>query len=86
MTDHSTASVVGLLAGTLTTTSLVPQVVRTWRTRRAGDLSITMLVVFMAGVALWLTYGLMLRETPIIAANVTTLALLVALFVMRLRF
>ena len=74
----------GYLAGLVTTLSFVPQVVRSWRTRSAGDLSISWLVTFIAGVTLWLTYGLLLREPPIIAANAITLGLSLVLLWLRL--
>ncbi len=77
---------VGYAAALLTTVAFVPQVWKTWRTRSAGDLSTAMLVIFTAGVALWLVYGLLLGSAPIIAANVATLALSGLLVALRLRF
>ena len=65
----------GFAAGTLTTLSFVPQVAKAWRTRSTGDLSMTMLTAFTAGVALWLVYGLALRSWPVIVANAITLGL-----------
>jgi MtN3 and saliva related transmembrane protein len=76
----------GFFAGTLTTVSFVPQVVKTWRTRRCDDLSWGMLVLFGGGIGSWLVYGLILRETPIIAANAVTLALILAIASMKLAF
>ena len=77
---------VGYGAALLTTVAFVPQVWKTWRTRSAGDLSTAMLVIFTAGVSLWLVYGLLLGSAPIIAANVATLALSALLVALRLRF
>ena len=86
MTEHSTANLLGALAGTLTTVSLVPQVIKTWQSRSAGDLSLGMLVVFTSGVALWEAYGLMVGAVPIIAANGVTLALALAMIAMKVRY
>ncbi|MBI5164921.1 MAG: SemiSWEET transporter [Magnetospirillum sp.] len=69
------AELVGTLAGLLTTAAFVPQVVKTWRTRATRDISLSMWVLFSAGVALWLVYGVLLEAWPIVAANVATLAL-----------
>jgi MtN3 and saliva related transmembrane protein len=80
------ANVIGIAAGSLTTLSLVPQVVKTWRSQSAKDLSLSMLLVFIAGVALWETYGLMLGASPIIVANAFTLALLLAMLVMKMKY
>src|SRR5262249_46345794 len=59
------ANLIGLVAGALTTLSFVPQLLRTLRTRRAGDVAYGMLMIFITGVTLWLIYGLMLRSLPI---------------------
>lgn len=82
----STITALGFLAGTLTTLSFAPQVLKTWRTKRCDDLSLTMLLTFGAGVALWLIYGLMLSSPPIIAANAVTLALVGVLFSLKMRY
>jgi MtN3 and saliva related transmembrane protein len=79
-------TLLGFMAGTLTTLSFVPQVHKAWRTRRCTDLSWGMLLAFAAGVTLWLCYGLLLRQSPIIVANAVTLALLVALIVMKANY
>ena len=79
-------SILGFIAGTLTTLSFVPQVHKAWRTRRCEDLSYGMLLTFGLGVTLWLIYGLLVRAAPIIVANAVTLALIVILLVMKLRY
>ncbi len=76
----------GFVAGTLTTLSFVPQVLKAWRTKRCDDLSWGMLITFSAGVTLWLIYGLKLSAPPIIAANAVTLALLITIIVLKVRY
>lgn len=76
----------GFMAGTLTTLAFVPQAHKAWRTRQCEDLSWGMLLTLAAGVVLWLAYGTMLRAAPIIVANAGTLALLLAIIVMKLRY
>ncbi len=71
-----TVTLLGLFAGALTTLSFAPQVVRTWRTRSTDDLSPVMLVTFLAGILLWLGYGLMKEDIAIIAANAVTTILI----------
>lgn len=66
---------VGYIAGTLTTLSFVPQVLRALRTRRTDDISWGWLAIFQCGVVLWLVYGLVLRDWPIILANLVTMSL-----------
>jgi MtN3 and saliva related transmembrane protein len=76
----------GFIAGMLTTVSFVPQVLKAWQSKRCDDLSWGMLVTFSAGVVLWLTYGLRLWAMPIILANAVTLALLVTIIVLKIRY
>jgi MtN3 and saliva related transmembrane protein len=78
--------VLGYLAAILTTISFVPQVLHTWRTRKAQGVSLVMICLFSLGVALWLAYGLMSGAWPVVAANGVTLALSLALLGMKLRF
>lgn len=80
------ATLLGLMAGVLTTVSFVPQVVKTWRTRSARDISGGMLALFGAGVLLWIVYGVSLRDAPIIIANVVTLALALVIVGLKLRY
>jgi MtN3 and saliva related transmembrane protein len=76
----------GFLAGTLTTVAFVPQVVRTWRTRSANDLSLAMLIVFALGVTLWLAYGVAISSSPVILANAVTLVLTLVLVAFKCMF
>jgi MtN3 and saliva related transmembrane protein len=72
----STATAIGLFAGTFTTASWIPQIVRVFRLRRADEISWSFLVVLMTGVTGWLAYGLLIMSVSVILANTTTLALL----------
>ena len=75
----------GLMAGTLTTASFAPQVVKAWRSRQTRDISLIMYVALTVGVASWLVYGLFIDSTPIVAANAVTLVLVLAVVILKLR-
>ena len=77
---------VGFLAAILTTASFVPQAWHTFKTRDVRGISLSMYSAFTAGVACWLVYGLLLGAWPIVIANCITLALAVAILVMKLRY
>lgn len=77
---------VGVIAGTLTTLSFVPQVIKTWRSRSARDISTGMFLLFSLGVALWLIYGLAIQSMPIIVSNVLTLILSCSIIAMKIAF
>ncbi|KAB8318981.1 hypothetical protein SD81_008580 [Tolypothrix campylonemoides VB511288] len=66
-------TILGLVAATLTTFSFLPQMIKTWQTKSAKDVSYAMLITFNTGVFLWLMYGISLRALPIIVANAITL-------------
>ncbi|BAY45762.1 hypothetical protein SAMD00079811_33690 [Scytonema sp. HK-05] len=66
-------TILGLVAATLTTFSFLPQMLKTWQTKSAKDVSYAMLITFNTGVFLWLMYGISLRALPIILANGVTL-------------
>lgn len=77
---------VGGIAAVLTTLSFLPQALKAWRSRSAGDVSLLMLLLFLAGVLLWLCYGLALGSLPLILANAVTAVLILAILAAKLRF
>lgn len=85
MGDGQGTTLIEIAAATLTTAAFVPQVVRVWRTRSAEDLSFGMLGVFIVGLCLWLVYGIRARMVPVVVANAVTLALNLAILVLKVR-
>jgi MtN3 and saliva related transmembrane protein len=75
---------VGYVAAMLTTAAFVPQVVRVWQSKSTTDLSVQTLISFIAGVSMWLIYGLLVTSAPIIVANAVTLVL--NLIILRFKF
>lgn len=84
--DKSTIQLLGLVAGACTTIAFLPQVLKTWKSRSAKDLSLSMFSIFSLGVALWLVYGFMVQDIPVIAANLVTLLLASTLLVFKLKY
>jgi len=76
----------GYFAGTLTVCSFLPQVVRTWRTRKTGDLHLGMFVLLVTASTLWIIYGALTADWPVIATNAGMAALNGALAFAKLRF
>jgi MtN3 and saliva related transmembrane protein len=81
-----TIVLVGYIAGTLTTLSFVPQVVRAWNLKETRDLSPAMLLLFALGVLLWTFYGVWTGSMPIIIANVVTFFLILVLLGMKIKY
>ncbi len=78
-------NLLGSAAGFLTTLAFLPQVVKSFRTRSVRDLSWGMLLIFSAGVVLWIFYGLSVRSAPVVVANAVTLALNLSLVALKAR-
>jgi MtN3 and saliva related transmembrane protein len=81
----TSVSLIGSAAALCTTCSYIPQVVKTWRSRRAADISGHMFALLMLGTALWLAYGILKTDWAIIAANAVSLALASAVMALKLR-
>ena len=77
---------IGYAAGALTVLSLVPQVERAYRTRHVGDLSWGLVWLLVISAALWLAYGLLTRQLPVILTNAGVVLLSGTLVVAKARF
>ncbi len=86
MSPRWATELIGLLAGFCTTLSLVPQLLRMWRSKSAHDLSLTMFFVFGLGVALWLLYGIGIRSPAVITTNSVSLVLVVVIYSLALHY
>jgi len=78
-------TLLGLTAGVLTTLSFLPQVLKAWKTRSTRDISLGMFSMFCTGVFLWVVYGFLVSDLPVLAANVVTFLLAAAILVLKLR-
>ena len=70
--------IIGYVAAVLTTFSMLPQILRILRLKEARDVSIAMPLMIAAGGTLWVVYGIILGEAPIIAANAVSLIISLA--------
>jgi len=79
-------TILGLLAGTLTTISFVPQVMKTWKFKETKDISLLMYIIFFTGILLWFSYGLLINNAPIIIANGASLVLVSIVLILKIRY
>jgi MtN3 and saliva related transmembrane protein len=77
---------IGFGAAFCTTFAFLPQVIKTWQTRSTKDISLGMFLTFSTGILLWLIYGLLLGDVPLIAANAVTLVLALIILGFKLRY
>lgn len=78
--------ILGLIATAFTTSSFVPQVWRTWKTRDVSGISLPTYAIITVGLALWLVYGILKGDLPLTVANTVMVVLTGAITVMKIVF
>ena len=73
----------GYTAALLGALSFLPQLVKVWRFRSVKDISLAMYIIYTTSVILWLAYGIIIKSTPLITAEVLTLILVSAILIMK---
>lgn len=66
---NNTTEIIGLAAGICTSISLLPQLVKLIRNKKAEDISLFYLIILFVGISLWIWYGVLREDIPIIATN-----------------
>ncbi len=79
-------TVLGLVAGTLTTLSFLPQLLKAWKSRSTHDISIGMFSLLAVGITLWIIYGVVTSDIPVIVANSVTLVFVGLILALKLRY
>jgi MtN3 and saliva related transmembrane protein len=78
--------IIGIIAGIFTASSLLPQAIKIIKEKKAEDVSIGMLLFLMAGVSLWIYYGYLRDDLPIIITNCFSLLLNVITLFLRIKY
>jgi MtN3 and saliva related transmembrane protein len=76
----------GLIAGAFSTGALLPQVLKSFSSRKTEDLSFWMLALMITGGLLWFAYGIRLKDKPIIIANSVIIGLVISLLLLKLQY
>ena len=76
----------GLVAGTLTSIAAIPQLVKTLRTRHARDISIWQPLLLTFGLSLWLVYGMLIHDLPLVLANIVPLICNIMLTILKVHY
>ena len=84
--DLSSSEIFGFAAATLSTIAFLPQVIKTWKTRSARDVSYALLLTFSTGCLCWVIYGYLVDAKPVMIANAFTLTLNLAILAMKYTF
>jgi MtN3 and saliva related transmembrane protein len=78
--------IIGITAGILTAISMIPQLLKILKEKKAEDISITMLIVLLSGLCLWIAYGIMRDDLPIIATNSFSVLINITIVVLRIKY
>ena len=82
----SSSEIFGFAAASLSTIAFLPQVIKTWKTQSAGDVSYALLLTFSTGCLCWVIYGYQVGAKPVMIANAFTLTLNLAILAMKFAF
>ena len=74
----------GFIAAALTTIAFLPQVIKTWKTKKAEDVSIVMLLMFITGLLFWIIYAIETNALPVLFANIITFMLNLTILTLKL--
>ena len=76
----------GYFAAVLTTVAFIPQLIKILKTKKADDVSLLTLIVFILGVCSWIIYGYKISSLPILIANLITLVLNVFILISKITY
>lgn len=78
--------ILGIVAGLCTSSSILPQIIKTVRTKAAQDVSVFMFIVMMTGNSLWIYYGFAKSDVPIISTNFLALGLNITMLILKYKY
>lgn len=84
--NNNYIAIIGLIAGTCTTLSFLPQVVKTFKTKKTKDISMVMYIVLAVGLFTWIIYGILISALPVILANVFSLTCAVMILILKIKY
>lgn len=78
--------ILGYIAGILIVVSLIPQIIKSWKTKSTKDLSLVRYLVYVSGVVMWLVYGIVINNGPMIVMNTINLTLASSVVYLKLKY
>ena len=78
--------IIGYLAGTLVVLSLLPQIIKSWKTKSTKDLSLWRSVIYITGIGLWLIYGILISNGPLTYMNIILLSFSLSILYLILKY
>jgi len=78
--------VVGIVAGVFTGASMLPQIIKMFKEKKASQVSLFMLLILITGLSGWIWYGFLKEDWPIIVTNIFSLTLNVIMIILRYKY
>ncbi len=78
--------IIGIAAGILTSISMLPQLIKILKEKKAENVSVWMILILILGLALWTIYGFMKKDWPIIITNAFSVLLNITLMFFRYKY
>ncbi len=78
--------IVGIAAGVLTGTSMLPQLIKMFQEKKASQVSVFMLLILISGLSLWVWYGFLKKDWPIIVTNLFSLVVNIIMVFLRYKY
>lgn len=78
--------IIGFIAGTLVAVSLLPQVIKSWKTKSTNDISLGWSVTNLGGQIMWVVYGGFIGSYPLVIMSGVTLSMALSVFYLKLRY
>lgn len=76
---------IGFIAGSLVAVSLLPQVIKSWKTKSTRDIALQWVLINLAGQAMWLWYGIGIHSAPLVVMSGITFVMTLSLVGLKLR-
>ncbi len=83
---QTVTSLIGYAAVAAGATFMLPQVVKSWKTKKVADLSVVSVVLYLANSILWFTYGVLIAARPVIIANALALVISIVQAFLKFRY
>ena len=84
--DQINVEIFGYFAAVLTTIAFIPQLLKTVISKKADDVSLTTLIMFLTGVGSWIIYGFRIQSNPILIANMITFILNLLILIFKINY
>jgi len=78
--------VLGYVAGILVVISLLPQAIKSWKTKSTRDISLTRYIIYVMGLVLWIVYAAIIQNGPVAVMNGVGLVLALSILCLKVRY